>query len=118
MVLQNIKFLLNSFLANSTLENIVFVWVMHQQKIIDDLLSGLHGDYDLYSFSLTASEQELTKRFGKDVEAGIRNQAELQAAIDRIVMYKAVNSIKIDVTGRELPENAERIIKAISENAS
>ncbi len=114
MVLQNIKFLLNSFLANSTLENIVFVWVMHQQKIIDDLLSGLHGDYDLYSFSLTASEQELTKRFGKDVEAGIRNQA----AIDRIVMYKAVDSIKIDVTGRELPENAERIIKAISENAS
>lgn len=114
MVLRNIQFLLNSFIANSSLENIVFVWVMHQQEIIDDLLSGLHGDYELYSFSLTATKDELTKRFSKDIDAGIRDQASLQGAIDRIQMYQDVNSIKIDVTGRNYPENADTILNEIN----
>jgi hypothetical protein len=113
MVLHNIQFLLNSFIANSTLENIVFVWVMHQQEIIDDLLSGLHGDFDVYSFSLTATETELTKRFSKDIQAGIRDQEALQGAIDRIPMYDTVDSIKVDVTGREYPENADIILSQL-----
>lgn len=110
MVLRNIQFLLNSFIANSTLENIVFVWVMHQQAIIDDLLSGLSGDFDVYSFSLIASESELTKRFRQDIDAGIRDQAALQGAVDRLAMYHTVDSIKIDVTGKNYPENAEVIL--------
>lgn len=114
MVLRNIQFLLNAFIDNSSLENIVFVWVMHQQDIIDDLLAELHGDYELYSFSLIATEEELTKRFSKDIDAGIRDQAALQGAIDRIQMYQDVNSIKIDVTGRNYPDNADTILNEIN----
>lgn len=78
MVMRNSQFLLNSFIANSTLKNIVFVWVMHQQAIIDDLLSGLEGDFTTYSFSLVASEVELTKRFSQDIAAGKRKPVDCQ----------------------------------------
>ncbi|WP_179395509.1 AAA family ATPase [Lacticaseibacillus absianus] len=117
MVLRNIQFLLNSFIANSSFDNIVFVWVMHQQAIIDDLVAGLHGDYDLYSFSLTATEAELTKRFSRDVDAGIRDQTALQGAIDRLKMYQAVKSIKVDVSGRDYPETADIMINEIQKGA-
>lgn len=113
MVLRNIQFVLNSFIANSTLENIVFVWVMHQQTIIDDLLAGLDGNFEVYSFSLMASEAELTRRYSKDIDSGIRAQAGLQGAIDRIKMYQDVKSIKVDVTGRDYPENAKIILNEI-----
>ncbi len=118
MVLRNIQFLLNSFIDNSSIENIVFVWVMHHQEIIDDLLAGLHGDYELYSFSLTATEEELTKRFSKDIDAGIRSRSALQEAINRIKMYQDVKSIKIDVSGQDYPDSANIIINEIQKESN
>ena len=41
MVMENIRFLLNNFIRCSEYENIIFCWVMHEQKIMDDILSGL-----------------------------------------------------------------------------
>ena len=41
MVLQNICFILNNFIKCSVIENVVFCWVMHQQEIIDEILSRL-----------------------------------------------------------------------------
>lgn len=111
MVLRNIQFLLNSYIANSQFETIVFVWVMHQQAIVDDILSGLQGDFDVYSYSLIPSEKELTKRFEKDIKQGIRSPEALPGAIDRIKMYQDVDSIKIDVTNRDYPQVSEDILK-------
>ena len=113
MVMRNIQFLLNAFIANTTLDNIVFVWVMHQQSIIDDLLNGLNGDFDVYSFSLVASEAELTPRFSQDIEAGTRDQAALPDAIARLSMYDAVDSIKIDVTGQDYSMYADAILNQL-----
>ncbi|OIL34974.1 hypothetical protein ATW97_06470 [Oenococcus oeni] len=115
MVVKNIQYLLNSFIANSQLENIVFVWVMHQQKIIDEILRGLKGDYDFYSFSLRPSVSELRKRFIKDIRSGIREEKDLSEAVARIPMYKSVHSFKINVTGTEYPENAQKILKVINQ---
>ena len=41
MVLQNICFLLNQFLHCSAYENVIFCWVMHEQKIIDTILENI-----------------------------------------------------------------------------
>ncbi|OLQ33226.1 hypothetical protein ATW69_06820, partial [Oenococcus oeni] len=79
------------------MENIVFVLVMHQQKIIDEILRGLKGDYDFYSFSLRPSVSELRKRFIKDIRSGIREEKDLSEAVARIPMYKSVHSFKINV---------------------
>jgi len=114
MVMRNSQFLLNSFMANSTIENIVFVWVMHQQAIIDDLLSGLEGDFTTDSFSLVASEAELTKRFSQDIASAKRKPSDLPAAIQRLSFYESVDSTKIDVTGRDYPEVAQLILDQIA----
>ena len=41
MVLESIAFLLNNFIHCPAYENIIFCWVMHEQGIIDDILSRL-----------------------------------------------------------------------------
>ena len=41
MVNDNICYLLNNFLRCSAYENVIFCWVMHQQAIIDGVLSRL-----------------------------------------------------------------------------
>ena len=41
MVLENIIFLLNNFIHCSAYEHIIFCWVMHEQEIIDQILSKL-----------------------------------------------------------------------------
>lgn len=115
MVMKNIRFLLNSFLENSYFKNVVFVWVMHEQTIIDDILSGLDGDYDFYSFSLISKETELKKRFAKDVEQGVRDENDLGAAVARISLYQKVDSIKIDVTDTNYEANAAKILSCLDD---
>ena len=41
MVTNNICYLLNNFLNCSAYENIIFCWVMHEQRIIDSILKKL-----------------------------------------------------------------------------
>jgi len=41
MVIDNISYLINNFISCSVFENIIFCWVMHEQSIIDDILSRL-----------------------------------------------------------------------------
>ena len=109
MVRRNICFLLNSFIANSTIENIVFVWVMHQQQIVDDLLKELNGSFNFYSFSMISSKEALSKRFLIDVKNGVRDLKNLENALDRIDLYKDLNSVKIDVTNLTVEQTAKEI---------
>ena len=49
MAVKNICFLLNNFIKCSAYENIVFCWVMHEQSIIDDIVSRLDtGDCKIH----------------------------------------------------------------------
>lgn len=41
MVINNIHFLLNSFINNSMINVIYFCWVMDEQKIVDRVLNGI-----------------------------------------------------------------------------
>ncbi|WP_461226031.1 AAA family ATPase [Lacticaseibacillus suihuaensis] len=114
MVMTNIQFLLNAFIANSRFDTIVFVWVMHQQAIIDSLLDGLRGDFTAYSVSLVATPAELTRRFEQDVAAGVREQAALAETLARLPLYDAVASLKLDVTGFDCAESAARLLALVA----
>ncbi len=73
MVMENICFLLNQFIRCSVYENIIFCWVMHEQGIIDEIVSKLETNGCLvHMISLVCSEKELRKRLQRDVDAGIR----------------------------------------------
>lgn len=63
MVLENIAFLLNQFLACSALEHIIFCWVIHQEEILRDILSRLKlSDCRVLTVSLICSEEALRLR--------------------------------------------------------
>ncbi len=110
MVLENIIFLLNSFLHCSVYENIVFCWVMHEQKIIDDILSRLDlSDGKVHLISLICSEEALAKRLQKDVEKGIRTEDVIDRSIGRIALYDCLDTVKID-TSKLLPEQVAEFI--------
>ncbi|MBP1582308.1 MAG: AAA family ATPase [Oscillospiraceae bacterium] len=96
MVMENICFLLNQFLRCSAYETIIFCWVLHEQEILDQLLSKLEGEYQLHSISLLASPEELCRRLQKDIDAGLRESSLIQRSLERLPLYNAVDSRKID----------------------
>lgn len=68
MVLENITFLLNNFLRCSVYENIIFCWVMHEQKMLNDILSGLDTkECRVIPASLVCSRESIEQRLQRDV---------------------------------------------------
>ena len=115
MVISNIAFLLNRFLAATVYENIVFTWVMHEKAIIDDILSRLNTENArVFTFSLIADETALIKRLESDVSAGIRTGDVIERSVKRIPFYDALDTIKIDTTHKTAEQAADEIYERIS----
>lgn len=99
MVIDNICFLLNNFINCSVYENIIFCWVMHEQAIIDTLISRLNIQAAfLHNISLICSPEELEARLNKDIVAGNRDSGILNRSLERLPLYQTLNTRKIDVT--------------------
>lgn len=114
MVINNIQFLLNGYLHNSTFKTVVFAWVMDQQQVIDDILSGLTGDYDFYNVSLITTPSELKSHFEKDSQNGLREFNDLIGALQRLPKYQKINSIKLSVTNSNPQESANHLIALLN----
>ena len=111
MVMENICFLLNQFIRCSAYENIIFCWVMHEQAIIDEILSKLETENcSVHTFSLICDADELGKHLQKDIDAGIRSEDVLQGSIARLGSYENLDTEKIDVTYMTPEQAAEKII--------
>lgn len=110
MVIDNITYLLDNFIRCSIYENIIFCWVMHEQDIIDQVISRLNtSDCRVNVFSLILTEKALRERIGKDVMEGIRSEDSIQRSIDRIELYQKLNTVKIDVSNISSSQAAELI---------
>lgn len=110
MVMDNICYLLNNFLRCSVYENVIFCWVMHEQGILDEILSRLGTDScRVCAISLTCSEEELIRRIQKDIEAGIRIPDVLERSLARLPLYQQLNTIQIDTFGKDPKEIANEI---------
>lgn len=113
MVLDNICYLLGSFLRQPEYRNIVFCWVMHEQGIIDEIMSRL----DLWGcrvvcVSLMAGEDGLRARLEADVAAGVRESDVVCRSIARLPLYGRLDTIKVDTDGKT-PEEVAREIMAL-----
>lgn len=117
MVVGNISYMLNNFIACSAYDNIIFCWVMHEQSIMDDILSRINsGDYQLYKFSLVCSQEVLTERIIQDVKEGLRTIDVLKRSILRIQNYLSMNTLKINVTDINTRYAAYKINEYMKEN--
>ena len=112
MALDNICYLLNSFIHCSAYENIIFCWVMHEQHIIDTILSKLDtSECTTKTISLVCSAETLIKQLKKDVEVGYRELDIIERSLSRISLYDNLNTIKVDVSDITPEEVTEMILK-------
>ena len=55
------------------------------------------------------NETSLTDRFSRDVEASLRDPDDMSRAIERLQLYEALDTVKIDVSAITARQAAERI---------
>ena len=112
MVLDNICYLLGSFLRQPEYRNIVFCWVMHEQGIIDEIINRLDlRGCRVVCVSLMAGENVLRARLEADVAAGVRESDVVCRSIARLPLYGRLDTIKVDTDGKT-PEEVAREIMA------
>ena len=69
MVIDNICHLLNNFLKCSVYKNIIFCWVMHEQRIINSIIEKLDTkNCTVHCISLIVNEKCLQDRLSNDIE--------------------------------------------------
>jgi predicted ABC-type ATPase len=111
MVDSNIAYLLNSFLACSQFDNVIFCWVLHEQHIIDTLIAQLNlNGYKAHHFSLVSTKDALTERLNHDIATGKREHGIIERSVVRLPFYDAIDSVKIDVS-TILPADAAKDIQ-------
>lgn len=112
MVLENICFLLNQFIRCSAYEHIIFCWVMHEQSIIDGILSNLETtNCEIKAISLLCAADELRERLSRDIAAGRREPDVLERSLARMPLYDQLNTIKINTSGKTVGEIAEELAR-------
>ena len=112
MVLENICFLLNQFIRCSAYEHIIFCWVMHEQSIIDGILSNLETtNCEIKAISLLCAEDELRERLSRGIAAGRREPDVLERSLARMPLYDQLNTIKINTSGKTVGEIAEELAR-------
>ena len=112
IVINNICFLLNNFIESSVYENIIFCWVMHEQYIIDDILSRLNTEKcNVHLISLICEKDSLKCRLQKDVNEKIRTEDVINRSLSRLKYYELLSTEKVDVSKITPKEAAEYIIK-------
>ena len=113
MVLENIAFLLNSFLRCSAYDHVVFCWVLHRQAILDDLRARLDTrDCRVRAVSLVASPEALSARLEADIRAGRRNRDALGRSLAYLPLFGALETEKLDVSALTPEEAAARLEEA------
>ena len=113
MVLDNICYLLNSFLRCSAYEHVILGWVMHEQSIIDHIIGNLNiENCAVRSISLVASEACLRERILKDVAQGRRPADVIERSVSRLPLYRQLNTVKVDTSNKSVQQIVDEI-KAI-----
>lgn len=114
MVLDNICYMLNNFLKCSAYSNVVFCWVMHEQSIIDQILTRVDTkNCKIQKISLICDEETLKKRLQLDIKNGIRLADVIERSLARLKCYTNLDTLKIDTSEKSPEEIAEEILKIL-----
>lgn len=110
MVKENIIFLLNNFMNNSNIENIIFNWVIHDESIMEEILLGLKNiGYDLEKITLICSKSALKARISKDIDEDKRDISCLERSLNYLDLYKDMNTEKFDTSEKNVDEVVDEI---------
>ena len=110
MVLDNITYLLNQFLAQPDFDYILFSWVMDDPETVRSILKRLHGEFTFNHFTLSPSPAQLRRQLQSDIDRGLRTPDCLERSLARLPHYDDIDSEKIETTGREPRSIAREIL--------
>jgi broad-specificity NMP kinase len=114
MVINNITYLLRSFLTNSSFEYVIFNWVIHMEDIFNDVLQPLSDlKFEVIKITLTCSEEALRKRLSKDIQMNLRDESSIDRSVERLELYKNMATEKIDTTDISIYEAVHRIMQIV-----
>lgn len=110
MVLENICCLLNNFLRCTACDHVIFCWVMHQQEIIDAILSRLNAENcRVHCLSLVCRPDVLEKRLQGDIAEGVRTPDILEKSLSYLPLYGALHTEKVDTAELPMQQAADLI---------
>lgn len=110
MVLDNIAYILNSFLSNSSCEYVIFNWVIQTDDIMKSVLDNLNiKNVNVYKITLMCTEEELINRIQKDIDSGKRLDRNIEASLERFRLYNKMDTIKLETTGKSIGEVVDEI---------
>ncbi|MBE6051255.1 MAG: nucleotide kinase [Clostridium sp.] len=111
MVINNIRFILKSYLANSSFDYVFFTWVIPQEDTFNLILDSLKEfEFDLYKITLLCSKEALLQRMIKDN----REEYNINNSIKRLECYEKMDTIKVDTTDKSVEEIVQNIENIIS----
>lgn len=109
IVERNIAFVLRNYIK-ANYEYVILVWVLHQQSIIDRLLSKLDNlRFKVYIFTLTCDEETLLKRRRQQGKEG----RELKVALDRLRQCRMLETVKLDTSAMKPDEIVDMIMESV-----
>ena len=84
---------------------------MHEQGIIDDILSRLDTvGCQVHAISFVCSVEALRERLQKEVNMGIRTADVIPRSLARVQLYEGLNTVKINVSSLSPEQAAEMMI--------
>ena len=84
---------------------------MHEQSIIDGIIKELDTtNCNVKKISLIADESSLRDRLTVDVTRGIRTTDIIDRSVQRISMYQALDTVKIDTSNKTVREITDEIM--------
>ncbi|AGK96840.1 AAA family ATPase [Clostridium pasteurianum] len=114
MVINNITYMLRNFLVNSSCEYVIFSWVIHTEDIFKLILQKLNDlEFDVIKITLICSKEALQKRIFKDIQLNLRDENSINTSVERLTLYKNMDTVKIDTTDISISETVSKIIKNI-----
>lgn len=114
MVINNISYLLKSYLNNSEYKYVIFCWVIQEDYIFKQILDKLNNfDFELHKISLVCTEEALKSRLNIDVQNGIRKADVISRSIERISFYEKMDTFKIDVSNITAKDTAKKICEMV-----
>lgn len=111
MVVENICFLLNQFIHCSSIENIIFCWVMHERSIVDELCRRLElENVEVVHCSLVCDEKSLVEHLSKDIALGKRKPDVIERSLERLKAFEKMGGNKIDVSNKRIEDVVSEIL--------
>ena len=109
MVMDNIVYLLNQFLAQACFDHVLFSWVMDQPETVQQIYNRLQGNFTFYHFTLLPSSTQLRRQLQQDIDRGLRTADCIPQSLSRLTHYDQIESEKIKINGQS-PETITREI--------